>query len=351
MTSEQGEEVLNKLGRADTMDWYRHEHGAADNYSTPPPKSRTGPLPYADENKQKLHPSDAPDWMDHSVKKPQTGPQGDCKPAPFSHVTTNEANDYRNRSQKGTAASWFGHDGTVTSTPQGGSRGTCAKNGGETAGWFSHEHAAQDNSDIQPHGGKGGGAFAKDMIAKSRGGEMDSIMHGNGVNASPGGGRAVKPEAEDIAQKNRQGMMSKYLDQEANKDYQSARPAGRTVKQEAADNAARNQGVMTDVMGGYPQSGSGNHDKRRIRPEGEAAALRNQGTLGLLSHDNAPEQMRGNRMTSEASNYKERNRGTMGQIMGGVDQMAIGDRPGPRLMSETARKAADRNRGTVGLLQ
>ena len=56
VTSVQGQECLDKLGKADTMDWYRHDHAKGDEPDSTPVKTRTGPLPYATENQEKLRP-------------------------------------------------------------------------------------------------------------------------------------------------------------------------------------------------------------------------------------------------------------------------------------------------------
>lgn len=47
------------------------------------------------------------------------------------------------------------------------------------------------------------------------------------------------------------GIMGNVLDGDANRNYESSRPAGRAVKEEAREGADRNKtGTMGDVMGG-----------------------------------------------------------------------------------------------------
>ena len=41
LKSQGAEECKQKIGKADTMEWYRHDHGAGDDYQATPPRHRT----------------------------------------------------------------------------------------------------------------------------------------------------------------------------------------------------------------------------------------------------------------------------------------------------------------------
>ena len=179
---------------------------------------------------------------------------------------------------------------------------------------------------------------------------MQKIM--SGETTSNGNAQArVKPEAQAYAQKSIQGMMDKYLNQDGNKDYQSARPGGRSVKPEAEENMQKNRGVMSDCMGGY-KGMPGDHSHLRVKPEAQANADRNKGSVNQLldNYGNLPGSARRHpRVKAEAEGYADRNAGTMGDLMYSYGNMQMDNRPVPRLQSAEARQAAEKNRGTLGM--
>jgi hypothetical protein len=183
---------------------------------------------------------------------------------------------------------------------------------------------------------------------------MQNILSGGGSDASDGAPVRIKPEGQEIARKSMQGIMDKYLNQEENVGYQSARPQGRSVKAEALENAERNKGSMSDVMQGHPQGaprGSTNNP-RVVKSEAQEIAERNKGSIaGILGCcSSETRQQHGRQGGAEAQSNASRQQGSdMSAIMGGVSDMNVnGAARGPRVQSASARAAAERNRGTVG---
>ena len=161
----------------------------------------------------------------------------------------------------------------------------------------------------------------------------------------------IKPEASAIASKNVQGMMSKYLSQEGNQGYQSARPAGRVVKPEASANAHRNRGVLSEqISGGYAPSAPPKRDAARVKPEAAAYANRNKGSINDVMHGmGATDSRPVGRTKPEAEANRNRNAGqSLSQLMGG--QGTPDAQPRQRVASASARAAADRNQGSIGSL-
>lgn len=214
----------------------------------------------------------------------------------------------------------------------------------ESGNWFSHD-GSQDHPDARAPG-RGGSAVAQDLANRARGNEMNAIMHSTKEN-QPEAPKGLKP-GESNAQKNKDGMMAKYMDYESNKGYNTDRAGGRAIKGEGVQNQQKNQGCMSDIMGGYPAGGPSSHDGPRVRPEAKSNADKNKGSMGgIISYDGPPDAPHVNRMTSEAASNKARNQGSMGGIMGGTGRMDINDGPKTRGMTDQARAAVDRNRGTM----
>ena len=254
----------------------------------------------------------------------------------------------------GSASSWYQHSSKAAepATPSRGAphtRGTTK----DSENWFSHD-ANKDYVAPKPHG-KAPSPAAKQMVEKSRGDGMQKALEGKtqpADDAAPA--PRVKPEASGNAQKSVQGMMSKYLSQDANKGYQSTRPAGRVVKAEASANAERNRGVLSDhIAGGYAHAAPPpKRDAARVKPEAAAYADRNKGSINDVMHGSGATDARpASRTKPEAEANKTRNAGhSFSQLMGGYGTHGPDPQPAQRIGSASARAAADRNKGSIGSL-
>jgi len=186
------------------------------------------------------------------------------------------------------------------------------------------------------------------MRDKQRG-QLGSHFHentnGNGV--SPPHNR-IKPEAEDYAKKSVEGMMQKFMNQSENTDYNSPRPVPR-ITLEGEEFATKNKGVMDDCMGGYLDSPA-SHNQRRIRPEAEDNANRNnRGTAGKIMNGGGPASERPQaRVRPEAQANANRNTtSALSHMMSNYGQLEISGRPAPRVVSEEAQQNAQRYSGTA----
>ena len=178
----------------------------------------------------------------------------------------------------GSASNWYQHankpDPHAQATPR--SRPTTS----DSENWFNHD-ANRSAVAAQPKP-KLVSAAAKENAARNQGKGLEQAMQGNAETQAARPAR-VKPEASDNAQKNVQGMMSKYLSQDANKGYNSARAGGRTVKPEAAENAQRNKGSLSsDLAGGYASGPAPKREAARVKPEAAGFAQRDKGTMGMV---------------------------------------------------------------------
>ena len=193
---------------------------------------------------------------------------------------------------------------------------------------------------------------AKENAARAQGDHLQNAMQGKPDLDAAKPAPRVKPEASGNAEKNVQGMMSKYLSQDANKGYNSSRAGGRIVKPEAACNAERNKGSLgNDLTGGYASGPPPKRDAARIKPEAAGFAQRERGSMaGVMSGNGAGAQDRPmvNRTKPEAEVNKTRNAGAGFSLFGGGN--AYDERPKSRGGSASARAAADRNKGSIGSL-
>ena len=195
------------------------------------------------------------------------------------------------------------------------------------------------------------------MVENSRGRGMEETLAGKGTAAAAADVPAprVKQEASGNAQKSTQGMMSKYLSQDANKGYQSARPAGRVVKAEASVNAERNRGVVGDQLtGGYCNPNPPpKRDAQRVKPEAAANAVRNKGSMGAVlggGGTGGDDGRMAARTKPEGEANRTRNAGhSFSQLIGGAGGSPA-DQPRTRVVSASARASADRNQGSIGSL-
>lgn len=248
----------------------------------------------------------------------------------------------------GTASNWYQHSSKPDpampqATPR--SRPTTS----DSENWFNHD--ANRNAVAAQPKPKLVSQAAKENAARNQGKALEGAMQGR-QEAEAAKPARVKPEASDNAQKNVQGMMSKYLSQEANKGYQSVRPAGRSVKPEAAENAERNKGSLgNDLAGGYAAAPPPKRDAARVKPEAAGFAQRDKGSMALVmggSGGGVHDRPLVNRTKPEAEVNKSRNAGAGFSLFGAGS--AVDDRPKSRGGSASARAAADRNKGSIGSL-
>ena len=195
----------------------------------------------------------------------------------------------------------------------------------ESGNWFSHDA----NKDYQEptKSPRLPTEAAKEMYDRSQG-TMNSVMNHvgkNGAVRAPSGKKVNGALAQEVAKKNVQGIMMKYLNEDENRDYSSPRPGAR-IRSEAEDNYNKNKGNMNDCLSGYPESPT-KHSNRRVKPEAADNAQRNKGTLDLLMNNYgdlpAEGSPRGRRVKPEAMRYAERNNGTLANVMGDFDNLAV----------------------------
>ena len=191
----------------------------------------------------------------------------------------------------------------------------------ESGNWFSHDANNEYNEPTKSPRCRTEAARAS--YEKSQG-TMGSVM-----NHDQNRDQTMTPikngnYAREVAKKNVQGIMMKYLKEDENRDYSSPRPNAR-VKFEAEDNFEKNKGNMNDFMTGYPDVPA-KHNNRRVKPEGAENAARNKGTLDQLmnNYGNMPPQQLGQapRVKPEALGYAERNKGTLG-LLGDFDNLQV----------------------------
>ena len=146
----------------------------------------------------------------------------------------------------------------------------------------------------------------------------------------------VKPEAASYADRNR-GNMERWFDYSGNDEYESPRPAGRSVTGEGKKNADLNKGCMNELMGGYADPAL----QRQVHPravKGEAAeiAQHNQGgamrelidNYGNLGVTTPPGQkVHGH----DAEEYAERNKGSVNKLMNNYGNLTPEGAPAPKV--------------------
>lgn len=126
----------------------------------------------------------------------------------------------------------------------------------------------------------------------------------------------IKPEAASYADRNRGGL-ERWFDYSGNDNYESPRPAGRTVTVEGQKNAEMNKGCMSEIMGGYADPPI----ERVIHPRGVKA---------------------------EAQEIAEQNKGGgMRNLIENYGNLGLSDRPGPKVHGYQAEEYAERNHGVV----
>ena len=194
----------------------------------------------------------------------------------------------------------------------------------ESGNWFSHD----ENKDYHEptRSPRLPTEAAKEMYQRAQG-SMNSVLNHDSRNGSAGNTRGKKVNgelAQEVAKRNVQGIMMKYLNDDENREYSSPRP-GQRVKNEAEGNYTKNLGNMNDCLSGYPDSPT-KKGNRRVKPEAADNAQRNKGTLDLLmnNYGDLPEDRtpRGRRVKPEAAQYAERNKGTLG-MMGDFDNLTV----------------------------
>ena len=299
-----------------------------------------------------MRPAGSPGWASYENGAGDATPQ---RPPP-TRLTAPGAGEFLDRNRHGNVDEWFGHHPEsdtprYSDTPRVGTlegQEIAVRNRGESENWYDYD-ANRDYRDPQP-GGKG--SNTADMVERSRGGAMERILRQEERGGSARGPDArVKPEARDTAEKNLKGVMDKFLNQDLNADYHSARPGPR-VRPEASETFEKNKGVMADCLQGHPAPPP-NRAANRVKPEAQEFAVRNKGTAAKVISDPGalPSSTRmGGRVKPEAAEYAERNKGTMASLL--TDYSGPSNEPvrAPRLKTDLARELAERNRGTVGSL-
>lgn len=299
-----------------------------------------------------VRPTGSPGWALYE----NGGGDATPKAPPQARLTAPGAGEFLDRNRHGNVDEWFGHHTEVgtphySDTPRVGTlegQEIAVRNRGESEKWYDYEA----NRDYRTPQKGGKGSDTQDMVEKSRGGQMERILRQEERGSSARGPDArVKPEARDTAEKNLQGVMDKFLNQDLNADYHSARPGPR-VRPEASDTFEKNKGMMSDCMQGHPAPPP-DRAANRVKPEAQEYAVRNKGTAAKVISDptGLPSSARpGARVKPEAAQYAERNKGTMGSLL--TDYGGPTNEPvrAPRLQTDVARELAERNRGTVGSL-
>ena len=112
---------------------------------------------------------------------------------------------------------------------------------------------------------------------------------------------------------------------------------------------------MTDSMQGHPMGGVREYSGKRVKAEGAGNVERNKGSMGSILGGGSPtgdtNRYPAPRIKSEASANAGRHQGQgMSEVMGGVGHMTVsnGGSPAPRLQTSSARASAQKNQGTVG---
>ena len=319
-------------------EWYKHEHKGTNGYSPPRAKSRIGSS-NAKENQGRLRPTGTPVWA--SYEHNGQAASDDLRPQSRLHSNQAVGNHEKN---KGSATDWFGHSTEDTSeemlSPRRGSeqgQQYAEKQKGESGNWFNHDANRNYTDPTKP--ARLRSASAREMVEKTRGHELERVMNpSEEPNQNGFGDSDIKPEAAEFAQRSVNGMMSKYLHQESNGDYHSARPLVR-IKPEGAANAAKNRGNMDEFMEGYLDTPK-KHGQRRIRPEAEEFASRNRGTTSKVITGEMPSSVRKHpRVSSDAAKYADRNHGTS-SVIGSFDALQVSGTPIKHRSKEAAANAA-----------
>ncbi|ELU09461.1 hypothetical protein CAPTEDRAFT_223662 [Capitella teleta] len=341
VTDNRGQEIKEKNGNGKPNEWYRHDNDqAAAGGDATAERPGTG--------------GGVPDWYGHEnalIEEP-----GVSTPRSKQHAryTTAEAGEYLQRNKDGSASSWYSHDHQGEAAPEQPQssrmssvegKAIASRLKGESEAWFGQD--AKANVPMDRHRSK----EAQDMVNKSRGGGMNQVMHQKTSAANQENPKArVKREAQDVAAKNQQGMMNKYLNEEGNLGYNSDRPAQR-VKPEAQEAAAKNQGVMGDCMQGYLPSPTA-HNQKRVKPEAAQNAEKQSGAgmgslLGGACKSESPRRSAGARaVRPEAEAYASRNQGSLKGMMDTYGQMSVRDSP-RRAPSSEAAAIAEKHKGSV----
>ena len=338
-------EGFREKAKGSATDWYKDGQNATKNGHSSPQKR--GTTVFGKENATKLRPAGTPVWASYD----QNGTDVTDGVRPASRGGQN-AQEFVERNH-GSATEWFSHENKngqpdELMSPRRGSEECqtyAEKYKVESGNWFNHD--ANRNYFEPTRAPRCRSASARDMVEKSKGQLNRVLKHEENNNYNSTRDARIKPEAEAFAKKSVAGLMTKYLDQDANKDYQSARPQPR-LKPEARDTHEKNKGVMGDCLEGYLPSPK-QHDHRRVKPEAEQNANRNRGTAGLVVSGEAPGSARKHpRTTADAERNAERNKGTMGDLMKDCGQLGITGQPIKHRSAEAEANAARWRGNEVG---
>ena len=338
-------DIKEKNGTDQAMLWYK---GSA----TEPEKvkKRTGPLPYASENKEKLHPSTKSTWIEHKSEVTEDPNR------PVPRVKTSDADEYLHRNRDGFAAEWFGHNtssneesypcGPRVNSQEG--LQIANRQGKLSDNWFSHDDC-QDYSPPDAHI-RCATASARGILQSSQGHTMKQLFNyeDNRNYSSPRKPIKAKYAAEEFAHKSIQGLVNKVLNHEENVGYESNRPAAR-IKPEAEEIAKRNKGNMGDCFQGYPPPPLSKPRARAPPPDNEDSENKLNLSRLIVEYGKLPLSDRKQaRVKPEAGDFAERNRGTIHQTLTDYGKHAPDAQPAMRVKSNDAHEYAMRNRGTVG---
>lgn len=348
LTEKAGFEIKEKHTSGESMAWYKGKDKIAD-----PIVERNGPLPYAKENKVKLHPAEKADWYEHHseiIDDPN-------KPNP--RIKTAEADEYYQRNKNGNASEWFGHTTVADEEPM-----VCGYRVGSAAGmelaeqqsklsdkWFTHEDSA-DYEGPELHV-RCATRSAREIHQNSQGQKMKLLFNqaeNNDYSSPRRGVRSNKYGAEDFARKSVAGLVNKILNQAENQGYETNRPVAR-VKPEAQEIAQKHKGNVNDCFTGYPNPPLQKPRARAPPPEKEGTGALDMSRL-IVEYGKLPLSDRKQaRVKPEAAEYADRNRGTVHQTLDNYGKHPPDNQPMPRLKSENAQEYALRNRGTMGGIQ
>ncbi|CAD5120410.1 DgyrCDS8976 [Dimorphilus gyrociliatus] len=328
LTESLGFEVKEK-SKGQSDQWYRHEH-----LDTPETfvKHRS-PTKECRKNLDKMRAS--ADWYIHN---PSITEVPDQKLS--ARLADREAKTYLDRNKQGSVSEWFSHDhadngSDAQSAPVPSPRPNVNSDSKE---WFSHENFPKS----EPKSKRVPCEIDK-LLNQNR--ESDE-MYAEYVSR-------VKPEAREWAQRSVKGLMERLLVHDPTAS--PAEPnAPRAVKPEARKTFEENKGQMAKVLDGHPapplkKSNVG----RSVKPEAaETAGKHSGGDMKKVLEDQpaSPGKFVGaaRAIPAEAKDWAERNKGTVGQVLTGSNDLELAGKPAPKLGSNSGREIAMKHRGTAG---
>ncbi|XP_074650283.1 uncharacterized protein LOC141905340 [Tubulanus polymorphus] len=156
-------------------------------------------------------------------------------------------------------------------------------------------------------------------------------------------GRCPSGAAREQLEKHR-GQMGNWLDESKNKEYESPRPVARCPSAAAREQMEKHKGCMDSMMGGYPSMPpSRKVHARAVKPEAGGNAKAHSGGATKSLFENYGHQKQSAqpqpRVKSEAEENFFRNKGSMSTIFGDSRGVYSQPKPEPRVKPEAANNA------------